>query len=201
MAKARSRPTDAHRKVDKVTMKLKEGDLTPGDCVSTDQYNTRVPGRLGHTFGKEKKEMQYSGGTIYVDHASKLIHINNQVSLRVGETIIGKQAFEQMARDHGVTIKHYRSDNGVFATDAIKKHCKDRGQGYDFSGSGAHHQNAVAERGIQTISSLARACLIHSAIYWPEQVDLSLKVQRGDLMTNGFKRARFEELRLMVQGW
>ena len=48
------------------------------------------------------------GGTVYVDHSSGLVFIWNQVSLRANETIVGKQAFEQMAEDYDVKIKrHY----------------------------------------------------------------------------------------------
>ena len=169
IAKAKRQP-QGRRVHDAVDMKLKQGDLRPGDCVSTDQYESRFGGRLGHTFGKEKKEMKYTGGTIFVDHASGYIKVVNQVSLRGHETISGKQAFEREAHLYGVTVKHYRSDNGIFASDLVKKHCDARNQTYDFSGTGAHHQNAVAERAIGTVTRYARAILIHAAIYWPEQV-------------------------------
>jgi len=32
----------------------------------------------------------------------------------------------------------------------------------DFSGTGAHHQNGVAERAIQTVANQARVLIIHS---------------------------------------
>ena len=47
-------------------------------------------------------------------------------------------------------------------------------QELSFSGVGAKHQNGVAERNVKTISYLARANLIHSAISWPDQHDLEL---------------------------
>jgi hypothetical protein len=43
-----------------------------------------------------------------------------------------------------------------------------------YSGTGAHHQNGVAERAIQTVTSWARAMLLHAVLHWPDQADLSL---------------------------
>ena len=51
-------------------MKLCHEHLKPGDCVSLDQYESSIPGCLPHTYGKEKKDNQYNGGTLFVDHAS-----------------------------------------------------------------------------------------------------------------------------------
>ena len=93
---------------------LKTNHLRPGDCVSLDQYQSSIPGRLEHTYGKEKKEERYTGGTIFVDHASGLMYLQHQVSLRVGETLKAKHAFEQMARDFSVSIKTYHADNMPF---------------------------------------------------------------------------------------
>jgi hypothetical protein len=43
-----------------------------------------------------------------------------------------------------------------------------------YSGVGAHHQNGVAERSIQTITSWARAMMLHSIIHWPGEARLEL---------------------------
>jgi hypothetical protein len=43
-----------------------------------------------------------------------------------------------------------------------------------FAGVGSHHQNGHAERSIQTIMSISRAMMIHSAIHWPQVADSSL---------------------------
>ena len=64
--------------------------LTPGECVSTDQYVSGTHGRLTNTFGKEKDRLKYTGGTIYYDHSSSLIHTVNQVGLMAAETLKGK---------------------------------------------------------------------------------------------------------------
>ena len=151
-------------------MRLKRNDLFPGQTVSLDQYDCRrCTGRLLHTYGKEKEEERYHGGTIAVDHASGLIFIQHQVSLRAGETILAKRNFERLAHSFGVTIRQYHSDNGVFASKAFLDEAKALGQTVDFSGVGAHHQNGVAERAIKTISSWARAMIVHAGLHWPAQ--------------------------------
>lgn len=155
-------------------MKIRQGDLNPGDCVSLDQYISALPGRLPHTKGKEPKSERYNGGTIFVDHSSSLMFLQHQVSLTAGETLRAKKKFEQQAAQFGVSIKNYRADNVPFGSAAFLQNIKDNGQTIDFSGTGAHHQNGVAERAIQTVTSWARAMLLHAVIMWPDQADLTL---------------------------
>jgi len=40
-----------------------------------------------------------------------------------------------------------------------------------FAGAGAHHHNGNTERAIQTIMSIARTMMLHSAIHWPNVAD------------------------------
>ena len=43
-----------------------------------------------------------------------------------------------------------------------------------YSGVGAHGQNGVAERAIQTVVTSARTMMLHQALLWPEQFDMRL---------------------------
>ncbi len=74
-------------------------------CV--DQYELeKVHGRLPHdTCNKEKEEEQYCVGTIMVDHASCVVYLRCQLSLRAGKRpmlvtkqlfLVTKQLFEQL---------------------------------------------------------------------------------------------------------
>ena len=72
-------------------MMLRHEHLQPGDCVSLDQYESSIPGCLPHTYGKEKKDDQYNGGTLFVDQASSMVFIQHQVSLQTEETLKAKQ--------------------------------------------------------------------------------------------------------------
>jgi hypothetical protein len=133
-------------------MQIRSGDLRPGECVSMDQYVSSVPGRLPHTMGKEAPKLKYHGGTIFVDHASSFIFLVNQSSLRVGETLQSKIAFECIANTCGHNIKSFRADNMPFSSKEFKADLVTKGQEITFSGVGAHHQNGVAERAIQTVT-------------------------------------------------
>jgi hypothetical protein len=153
---------------------LVHDDLNPGDRVSLDQYVLSVPGGLAHMYGKEKKRNKLTGGTIFVDHAIGHVFIFNQVSARAGETIIGKKKYERITLNSDVYVQTYHADNGIFATKAFKAQCDYKGQELEFIGVGAHHQNGVAERAIQIVSSLARTMILHMSLHWPEQADLEL---------------------------
>ena len=48
-----------------------------------------------------------------------------------------------------------------------KEDCWHEQQAQSFLGVGAQHQNAHAERDIQTISNWARHMMVHAAIHWP----------------------------------
>ncbi len=154
-------------------MAIKSNDLKPGDCVSIDQFISRTPGRLAQSRGRETK-LRYTGGTIMVDHASGYIFLQSQVSLRSGETIQSKHAFERMAKHHGLRIKRYRGDNQPFASQEFVKDIQLCEQEIDYSGVGAHFQNGVAERALQTVCSWARAMMMHQLLHWPQAFDASL---------------------------
>ena len=47
-------------------------------------------------------------------------------------------------------------------------------QNTKLSGVGAHHQNSIAEHGIQSVLTKAWKLLIHAAVHWREMADTSL---------------------------
>eukprot|EP00957_Ditylum_brightwellii_P026692 2018915-Ditylum_brightwellii.AAC.1 len=125
--------------------------------------------------GKESAAQMYSGGTIYYDHASKLIHIANQVSLIAADTVKRKIEYERFAASHGIKTKQYHGDNETFKYQLWKDSCKDTGQfSTSMSRVGPHYQNDVAEQSIGTVICSARTMLLHAAIYCPEASNLML---------------------------
>lgn len=150
-------------------MSLKEGHIQPGLCVSCDHYLSPTPGRSISSSGYSSTRHGYNGGTIFVDHCSGKVFHHPQRTITASDTIRGKLLFEREAADVGVSIKSYHSDNGVFNSEEFKSHCSEQNQKLTFSGVGAHHQNGVAERSIQTISNMARANMIHANIMWPDK--------------------------------
>ena len=118
-----------------------------------------------HTFGKEKDIDKFTGGAVYVDHASGLVFPRMQVALTAGDTLRGKNAFERFSAQMNVKIKTYHGDNGIFRSAAWKEDCELKGQQTRYSATGAHHQNGIAERAIRTIIGSACTMMLHLAIH------------------------------------
>jgi hypothetical protein len=149
------------------TTGLSDVILNAGDRVSVDIYCSSTNGRLPHTFGKEKNALQFTGGAIFVDHATRLIHNTHQHSTTTAETVLSKHLFEDYCDSFGVRIREYVTDNNPFHGSDWTDDCKNQRQSHKLSGVGAHHQN-YAERNIQSIFNMARAMLIHFAMHWPQ---------------------------------
>jgi hypothetical protein len=112
-------------------------NMVPGECFSVDQFTSTTPGRLPNTRGKECQDIQYNGGTLYIDHATGFTFIRNQISLRAGETLLGKHALEQFANQFGVRIQNYHADNHPFGSHKFLEDCALQDEGLTFSGVGA----------------------------------------------------------------
>ena len=155
-------------------MAIRHGDVIPGDGISMDQWVCKVPGRLPHTFGKEHVDNRFKGGTMFVDHASSFIYMHNQISLRVGDTLQGKHAFEKFADQYGIKLKSFHADNHPFGALEFINDLELQDQLITFSGVGAHHMNGVAERALKTVTSWAQAMMMHQLLHWPSafQADL-----------------------------
>ena len=150
-----------------------------GDFASTDHFICKTPGRLPTGYGRESQDRHFFDSTIYNDAASGLIWVENQVSLGASEMVMGKARFEQWLWDQCVSevkFKHYHGDNGIFSAKEYRRDCDEKGQSQSFSGVGTQHQNARAERAIQTIMYMARTFMVHATLHWTERGsdDLSL---------------------------
>ena len=60
----------------------------------------------------------FSGGCVFVGHASGFIHIEFQCHLNSHETLDAKGHFEDISRDVGVVVQSYHTDNGSAFTSA-----------------------------------------------------------------------------------
>jgi hypothetical protein len=109
-----------------------------------------------------------------VDHASWKVFLHHQSSLSAADALIGKPILENWSNQHGVCIKQYHAENGTFASNEFRVDCDSKSQQLTFSASNAHHQNGVAEQYIGTITHLACAMLLHSALLWPLEHSLDL---------------------------
>jgi hypothetical protein len=149
---------------------LKHNDLHPGQQISVDHFVCSTKGRLFTSRGKTSDSEMFSGGCLFVDHASGYIHVEFQTHLNTHETISAKES-----RDTGVIPQSYLSDNGsAFTSTGFTDTLRKFAQISRFAGAGAHHHNGTAERAIQTIMSISRTMMLHAAIHWPDMADSAL---------------------------
>jgi hypothetical protein len=135
---------------------LKQDDLFPGQKIAVDHFVCSTKGRLFTSRGKTSESDMFSGGCLFVDHASGFIQVEFQTSLNTHQTINAKENFELMCRDNGVIPQAYVSDNGsAFTSAAFTAKLRQFAQIIRFAGAGAHHHNGTAERAIRTIMSMA----------------------------------------------
>ena len=157
-----------HQAVPEKIKALSKHVTKPGDLVAIDQYVHTTPGRIPTIGGASPKGQSYIGGTIFVDLGSGRIRVHHQQTLGANETLASKAKYEQDARLHGVQVRNYHADNGVFNAREFTTRIWEQGQNINYSGVGAKHQNGIAERAIKTVHLWARTMMLHSAIRWPE---------------------------------
>ena len=157
------------------TNALKADNVIPGHRISVDHFVCSTRGRLLTSAGKTKTDEMFTGGCIFVDHASGFIHVEMQVNLNTHETLKAKEKFELTCRQYGVTPQEYLADNSkVFTSSEFTRNLSTFSQIMRFAGVGAHHHNGIAERNIRTIMAIARTMMLHAAIHWPSIADATL---------------------------
>jgi Reverse transcriptase (RNA-dependent DNA polymerase) len=152
----------------------KADKLEPGDLIFSDQYESRVPGKVFGKRGAAISSNSYCGGTIFVDAASGRIFNRHQVSLNAHETVETKHLFERDAASAGVIVQAYNTDNGVYTSKEFLHELAEKGQGHRRSGVGGHHHNGVAENAIKNVIRSARTLMIHAALRWPTMTEREL---------------------------
>ena len=84
----------------------------------------------------ESSDKQYTGGSIFVDLASKFVHACHQCGTTVAETVLSKHNF---CLQHGVIVKEYLADNQLYCSDDWKSDYANQRQSTIYSGVGAKH--------------------------------------------------------------
>ena len=110
----------------------------------------------------------FSGGCVFIDHASDYVSIKHQADVNSTETAKAKLTFEREAQIQGVVIKGYHTDNVIFNASDFMEELLKKQQKIRFSGVSASHQNRSAERAIKKVFNMARTILIHAALRFPE---------------------------------
>ena len=81
--------------------------------MSEDRYISRAPGRIYLTKGESDQSNMFSGGCVFIDHATGYVSIKHQVAINETETVKEKLTFDREAQSQSVVIKGYHTDNGI----------------------------------------------------------------------------------------
>ena len=82
--------------------------------MSIYNYISRALGRLYHTNGKSDLSEMFSGGCVFIDHASGYVNIKHHLSINTTETVKAKLTFGRDDQLQEVFIKGYHTVNGIF---------------------------------------------------------------------------------------
>jgi hypothetical protein len=149
--------------------------LLLGQRISVDHFICSTRDCLLTSAGKTKLDNMYTGGCIFVAHASGFIFVELQVSLNSYETIKAKESFERMCQNTGVTPQEYLANNSkTFTSAEFFRNLANFEQVIRFAGVGTHHHNGIAERNIRSIMAIARTMILHLAIHWPDVAEPTL---------------------------
>lgn len=127
-------------------------------------------GRTFTSMGHQAQDKMFQAATIFHDAATGHVAIKFQRGLSAAETLRSKMEYERERLHVGVRVQAYRADNGTFTAQAMVDHIQQMDQTITYSGAGAQHQNANAERAIQTATNDTRAIMLHAALHWPETI-------------------------------
>lgn len=80
-------------------------------------------------------------------------------------TIEAKHAFKGKAMSRGINIHGYHADNGRYAEHYFREDFKEKSKSLNHCGTGAHHQNGIAEANIKQLTLAARTMILHAQRY------------------------------------
>jgi hypothetical protein len=132
-----------------------------------------TPGLIAQMKGIPKL-LRYKYLTVIVDHYSRFTYIHLHTAITSEENVKTKHAFECVAQNAGVIIKHYHADKGRFADKAFLNDLEAKGHTISFCGVRAHFQNGIAEQRIRDLQERARTMLLHACNKWPSEMDTAL---------------------------
>ena len=125
---------------------LKKHHLLTVQMVSEDHYISRDTGRIYHTKYKSDPYDMFSGGCVFIDHASGYVSIKHQVAINATETAKAKLTFEREIQSQEVVIKRYHTDNGIFNSSEFMEELLKKQQKIRFSGAGGAVEEAAIDK-------------------------------------------------------
>ena len=92
----------------------------PGEYVLVDQLKLPTPGLIAQLTIRLTTK-RYNIAIIFFDQTNRFSYDNFQTTDSSDKTLKANQTFEPMAQKHGVKIKAYHADNGIFRSHAWAK--------------------------------------------------------------------------------
>ena len=145
----------------------------PGEVVFIDQLVLSMPGLIGQ-INRFLAHTRYHYATMFLDHFSDCPYIVMQNMLMGEETIRAKANYEGPVCRHGVIMKHYQTDNWIFAGTAFQENVRAQRQTMSYCGVGEHHQNGRIEKLIRDLKDHGKTVLLHAQQRWPDAVNENL---------------------------
>ena len=134
----RSKPGKGSSAIKDKIGSLSSKQLQPGQRVFVDHFECPARGQKFSGQGIKNiqqkatikdKNKSYGYGCIFIDAATGFINIQLQSFVNVTATIQSVKQFENDAKDHGIIIKEYHSDNGsVFTSQDLRQYLMDNNQ-------------------------------------------------------------------------
>ena len=140
-----------------------------------DQLTSTVPGIKPQLTGR-LTNTPIVGAQVFADHSSSphFLHTHLLENLTLEETLKAKVGFERLSATFGVTVHHYRADNGRFGDVGFKQACAAGHQTIDYCAANSHFQNGIAESNIGHLQESTRTILLNAIHYWPGMVLIEL---------------------------
>jgi hypothetical protein len=163
-----------HPKQTKTKHSIAPEARSQGNCVSMDVLQSPTPGLVTQMAGFLTCQC-YLYACMFVDHYSDFTYIHLMKDQNGEGALEAKEAFEAYSAAHGIEVKRYHADNGIFACAQWKEHCFKSHQLLTYATIGAHQQNGKAERRIQrgyvtcasftspTRHTSISSCVVHEA--------------------------------------
>ena len=147
----------------------------PRQIVSVDQVLSPNPGLEAYMTGILSTKI-YKYATVFVDHLSRYSYMHFQKTSSAEDTIGGKHAFKRMSASHGIIIKQYHADSGIFRASAWIQCCQESSNTHlkIYAGLDAHHTNSLSEKIIRDIRDNGRAMMLHSKHKCPKLITTNL---------------------------
>ena len=86
----------------------------------------------------------FSVRCVFIDNFSGYVNTKHKVAINTTKTVKQKINFDREYQSHGLVIKGYYTDNGIFNASEFMEDLLNNQQKIRFSGAGASHQNWAA---------------------------------------------------------